>query len=85
MSEREHEKKQREEEVEQLTGVVEKLQQEVVSTEQQREGARTLPEDEESFKHQLDKVTAEKLVLEQQVETTNQVMTHMNNVLKEIN
>uniref|UniRef100_A0A8C6MRQ1 A kinase anchor protein 9 n=1 Tax=Mus spicilegus TaxID=10103 RepID=A0A8C6MRQ1_MUSSI len=85
MSEREHEKKQREEEVEQLTGVIEKLQQEVVSIEQQREGARTLPEDEESFKHQLDKVTAEKLVLEQQVETTNQVMTHMNNVLKEIN
>ncbi|XP_029390961.1 A-kinase anchor protein 9 isoform X2 [Mus pahari] len=85
MSEQEHVKKQREEEVEQLTGVIEKLQQELVSIEQQREGARTLLEDEESFKHQLDTVTAEKLLLENQVETTNQVMMHMNNVLKEIN
>ncbi|XP_029333522.1 A-kinase anchor protein 9 isoform X6 [Mus caroli] len=85
MSEREHEKKQREEEVEQLTGVIEKLQQEVVSIEQQREDARNLPEDEESFNHQLDRVTAEKLGLEERVETTNQVMMHMNNVLREIN
>lgn len=85
MSEQELMKKQRAEEAEQLNDVIEKLQQELVSTEQKREDARTLPEDEESFKHQLDKVTVEKLGLEKQVETTNQEMTDMKNVLKEIN
>lgn len=85
MSEQELMKKQRAEEAEQLNGVIEKLQQELVSTEQKREGARALPEDEESFKHQLDRVTVEKLGLEKQVETTNQELTDLKNVLKEIN
>ncbi|XP_076769192.1 A-kinase anchor protein 9 isoform X3 [Arvicanthis niloticus] len=85
MSDQEHVKKQREAEIEQLNGVIEKLQQELVTIEQKREDAKTLPEDEESFKHQLDKVTVEKLALEQQVDTTNQEMTYMKNVLKEIN
>lgn len=85
MSEQELMKKQRAEEAEQLNGVIEKLQQELVRTEQKREGARALPEDEESFKHQLDRVTVEKLGLEKQVETTNQELTDLKNVLKEIN
>ncbi|XP_028634116.1 A-kinase anchor protein 9 [Grammomys surdaster] len=85
MSDHEHVKKQSEAEIEQLGGVIEKLQQELVTNEQKREDAETLPEDEESFKHQLDKVTVEKLVLEQQIETTNQEMTYMKNVLKDIN
>lgn len=85
MSDQEHAKKQREEEREQLSGVIEKLQQELVSIEQKREDITALPGDEESLKHRLDKVVVEKLALEQQIETTKQEMTYMKHGLKEIN
>ncbi|XP_052029129.1 A-kinase anchor protein 9 isoform X2 [Apodemus sylvaticus] len=85
MNDQEHANKQREEEREQLNGVIEKLQQELASIELKGEDITALPGDEESLKHQLDKVVTEKLVLEQQVETTKQEMTYMKHGLKEIN
>ncbi|GAB1289386.1 A-kinase anchor protein 9 [Apodemus speciosus] len=85
MSDQEHVKKQREEEREQLNGVIEKLQQELLSIEQKREDITALAGDEESLKHQLDQVVVEKLALEQQIETTKQEMTYMKHGLKEIN
>ncbi|XP_055468800.1 A-kinase anchor protein 9 isoform X5 [Psammomys obesus] len=85
MSDQERMKKNREEEIEHLNGVIAKLQQELASFEQKTADAGTILEDADSFKHQLEKVTVEKLALQQQVETTNEKMAYMQNVLKEIN
>uniref|UniRef100_A0A8C3WCN3 A-kinase anchoring protein 9 n=1 Tax=Catagonus wagneri TaxID=51154 RepID=A0A8C3WCN3_9CETA len=86
MSDQERVKKNREEEIEQLNEVIEKLQQELANIEQKTSvDANTLPEEADSLKHQLDMVMAEKLALEQQVETTNEEMAFTKNVLKETN
>ncbi|XP_024432930.2 A-kinase anchor protein 9 isoform X3 [Desmodus rotundus] len=86
MSDQERVKKNREEEIEQLNEVIEKLQQELAYTEQKTSvHANSVPEEADSLKHQLDIVIAEKLALEQQVETTNEEMAFTKNVLKETN
>lgn len=86
MSDQERVKKNREEEIEQLNEVIEKLQQELANIEQKTSvDANSLPEEADSLKHQLDMVIAEKLALEQQVETTNEEMAFTKNVLKETN
>lgn len=86
MSDQECMKKNREEEIEQLNEVIEKLQQELANIEQKTSvDANTLPEEADSLKHQLDMVIAEKLALEQQVETANEEMAFTKNVLKETN
>ncbi|XP_055974609.1 A-kinase anchor protein 9 isoform X3 [Sorex fumeus] len=86
MIDQERVKKNREEEIEQLNEVIEKLQQELANIEQKiSPDANSFPEEADSLKHQLDMVTAEKLALEQQVETTNEEMALTKNVLKETN
>uniref|UniRef100_A0A8C2YLK1 A-kinase anchoring protein 9 n=1 Tax=Chinchilla lanigera TaxID=34839 RepID=A0A8C2YLK1_CHILA len=86
LSDQECVKKNREEEIEQLNEVIEKLQQELASIEQKASVYANSPSEEaDSLKHQLDKVMAEKLALEQQVETTNEEMAFTKNVLKETN
>ncbi|KAM7119906.1 A-kinase anchor protein 9 isoform 1-T1 [Molossus nigricans] len=86
MSDQERMKKNREDEIEQLNEVIEKLQQELANIEQKTSvHANSLPEEADSLKHQLDMVIAEKLALEQQVETTNEEMALTKNVLKETN
>ncbi|XP_021098235.1 A-kinase anchor protein 9 isoform X3 [Heterocephalus glaber] len=86
LSDQECLKKNREEEIEQLNEVIEKLQQELANIEQKTSlYANSLPEEADSLKHQLEKVIAEKLALEQQVETTNEEMAFTKNVLKETN
>ncbi|XP_057586288.1 A-kinase anchor protein 9 isoform X5 [Hippopotamus amphibius kiboko] len=86
MSDQERAKKNREEEIEQLNEVIEKLQQELANIEPKTSVlANSLPEEADSLKHQLDMVIAEKLALEQQVETTNEEMALTKNVLKETN
>ncbi|KAG8508411.1 A-kinase anchor protein 9, partial [Galemys pyrenaicus] len=79
-------KKNREEEIEQLNEVIEKLQEELANIEQKTSlDANSFLEEADSLKHQLDMVVAEKLALEKQVETTNEEMAFMKNVLKETN
>ncbi|XP_022441263.2 A-kinase anchor protein 9 isoform X9 [Delphinapterus leucas] len=86
MSDQERLKKNREEEIEQLNEVIEKLQQELANIEQKTSVVtNSLPEEADSLKHQLDIVIAEKLALEQQVETTNEEMALTKSVLKETN
>ncbi|XP_047686610.1 A-kinase anchor protein 9 isoform X4 [Prionailurus viverrinus] len=86
MSDQERVKKNREEEIEQLNEVIEKLQQELALIEQKTSvDATSFPEEADSLKHQLDMVIAEKLALEQQVETTNEEMAFTKNVLEETN
>ncbi|XP_023606461.1 A-kinase anchor protein 9 isoform X13 [Myotis lucifugus] len=86
VSDQERVKKTREEEIEQLNEVIEKLQQELVNIEEKTSvHANSLPEEAESLQHQLEMVIAEKLALEQQVETTKEEMAFMKNVLKETN
>ncbi|XP_018886645.1 A-kinase anchor protein 9 isoform X6 [Gorilla gorilla gorilla] len=86
MSDQECVKRNREEEIEQLNEVIEKLQQELVNIGQKTSmNAHSLSEEADSLKHQLDVVIAEKLALEQQVETTNEEMTFTKNILKETN
>nr|XP_008515554.1 PREDICTED: A-kinase anchor protein 9 isoform X1 [Equus przewalskii] len=86
MSDQERGKKNKEEEIEQLNEVIEKLQQELAHIEQKTSvDASSLPEEADSLKHQLDMVIAEKLALEQRVETTNKEMAFTKNVLKETN
>uniref|UniRef100_A0A8C0KTV9 A-kinase anchoring protein 9 n=1 Tax=Canis lupus dingo TaxID=286419 RepID=A0A8C0KTV9_CANLU len=86
MSDQERVKKNREEEIEQLNEVIEKLQQELANIEQKTSvDANSFPEEADSLKHQLDMVIAEKLALEQQVETTNEEMAFTKNVLEETN
>ncbi|XP_037363550.1 A-kinase anchor protein 9 isoform X3 [Talpa occidentalis] len=85
-SDQERVKKDREEEIEQLNEVIEKLQQELANIEQKTSlDANSFPEEADSLKHQLDMVVAEKLALEKQVETTNEEMAFMKNVLQETN
>lgn len=86
VSDQERVKKTREEEIEQLNEVIEKLQQELVNIEEKTSvHANSLPEEADSLQHQLGMVIAEKLALEQQVETTNEEMAFMKNILKETN
>ncbi|XP_072620352.1 A-kinase anchor protein 9 isoform X10 [Vulpes vulpes] len=86
MSDQERVKKNREEEIEQLNEVIEKLQQELANIEQKTSvDANSFPEEADSLKHQLDMVIAEKLALEQQVETTNEEIAFTKNVLEETN
>ncbi|XP_047551996.1 A-kinase anchor protein 9 isoform X8 [Lutra lutra] len=86
MSDQERVKKSREEEIEQLNDVIEKLQQELANIEQKTSmDANPFPEEADSLKHQLDMVIAEKLALEKQVETTNEEMAFTKNVLEETN
>ncbi|XP_059964808.1 A-kinase anchor protein 9 isoform X7 [Mesoplodon densirostris] len=86
MSDQERVKKNSEEEIEQLSEVIEKLQQELANIEQKTSVVtNSLPEEADSLKHQLDMVIAEKLALEQQVETTNEEMALTKSVLKETN
>ncbi|XP_071071274.1 A-kinase anchor protein 9 isoform X7 [Dasypus novemcinctus] len=86
MSDQERVKKNKEEEIEQLNEVIEKLQQELANIEQKTSvDASSLPEMADSLKHQLDMVIAEKLALEQQVETTNEEMAFTKNVLEKTN
>ncbi|XP_048195948.1 A-kinase anchor protein 9 isoform X2 [Perognathus longimembris pacificus] len=86
VSDQECVKKNKEEEIEQLNEVIETLQQELANIEQKTSmDANSLPEEADSLKHQLDKLIAEKLALEQQVETTNEEMAFTKNVLKETN
>uniref|UniRef100_A0A2I3FRX8 A-kinase anchoring protein 9 n=1 Tax=Nomascus leucogenys TaxID=61853 RepID=A0A2I3FRX8_NOMLE len=86
MSDQECVKRNRKEEIEQLNEVIEKLQQELANIGQKTSmDAHSLSEEADSLKHQLDMVIAEKLALEQQVETTNEEMTFTKNVLKETN
>ncbi|XP_036184125.1 A-kinase anchor protein 9 isoform X3 [Myotis myotis] len=86
VSDQERVKKTREEEIEQLNEVIEKLQQELVNIEEKTSvHANSLPEEADSLQHQLEMVIAEKLALEQQVETTKEEMAFMKNVLKETN
>ncbi|XP_012576374.1 PREDICTED: A-kinase anchor protein 9 [Condylura cristata] len=85
-SDQERVKKNREEEIEQLNEVIDKLQQELANIEQKTLlDANSFPEEADSLKHQLDMVVAEKMALEKQVETTNEEMAFMKNVLKETN
>uniref|UniRef100_A0A452S940 ELK domain-containing protein n=1 Tax=Ursus americanus TaxID=9643 RepID=A0A452S940_URSAM len=85
-SDQERVKKNREEEIEQLNEVIEKLQQELANIEQKTSvDANPFPEEADSLKHQLDMVIAEKLALEQQVETTNKEMAFTKNILEETN
>lgn len=86
MSDQERVKKTREEEIEQLNEVIEKLQQELVNIEEKTSvHANSLPEEADSLQNQLEMVIAEKLALEQQVETSKEEMAFMKNVLKETN
>ncbi|XP_037692560.1 A-kinase anchor protein 9 isoform X3 [Choloepus didactylus] len=86
MSDQERVKKNKEEEIEQLNEVIEKLQQELANIEQKTlVDAGFAPEVADSLKHQLDMVIAEKLALEQQVETTNEEMAFTKNVLEKTN
>ncbi|XP_073094963.1 A-kinase anchor protein 9 isoform X13 [Manis javanica] len=86
MSDQERVKRNREEETEQLNEVIEKLQQELANIEQKTPvDANSLPEEADSLRHRLDMVICEKLALEQQVETTNEEIAFMKNVLKETN
>ncbi|XP_078198899.1 A-kinase anchor protein 9 isoform X12 [Callithrix jacchus] len=86
MSDQECVKRNREEEIEQLNEVIEKLQQELANIGQKTSvDAHSLAEEADSLKHQLDMVIAEKLALEQQVETTNEEMSFTKNLLKETN
>ncbi|XP_068406791.1 A-kinase anchor protein 9 isoform X4 [Eschrichtius robustus] len=86
MSDQERVKKNREEEIEQLNEVIEKLQQELANIEQKASVVtNSLPEEADSLKHQLDIVIAEKLALEQQIETTNEEMALTKSILKETN
>ncbi|XP_042636740.1 A-kinase anchor protein 9 [Orycteropus afer afer] len=86
LSDQEQVKKNRDEEIEQLNEVIEKLQLELANIEQKiLVDANSFPEDADSLKHQLDVVTSEKLALEKQVETTNEEMTFIKNVLEETN
>lgn len=86
MSDQERVKKTREEEIEQLNEVIEKLQQELANIEEKTSvHVNSLPEEADSLQHQLEMVIAEKLALEQQVETTNEEMAFMKNELKETN
>ncbi|KAK1334914.1 hypothetical protein QTO34_004486 [Cnephaeus nilssonii] len=86
VSDQERVKKTREEEIEQLNEVIEKLQQELANIEEKTSvHVNSLPEEADSLQHQLEMVIAEKLALEQQVETTNEEMAFMKNELKETN
>lgn len=86
MSDQERVKKNREEEIEQLNEVIEKLQQELANIDQKTSvDPSSLAEEADSLKHQLDKVIAEKLALEHQVETTSEEMAVTKNVLEETN
>nr|KAF6417804.1 A-kinase anchoring protein 9 [Rousettus aegyptiacus] len=86
ISDQERVKKNKEEEIEQLNEVIEKLQHELANIEQKTSvDANSLPEEADSLKHQLDMVIAEKLALEQQVETTNEEMAFTKNILRETN
>ncbi|XP_071468292.1 A-kinase anchor protein 9 isoform X2 [Marmota flaviventris] len=79
-------KKNREEETDKLNEVIEKLQEELSYIEQNMLVDTSSPsEQEDSLKHQLEKVIAEKLALEQQVEITNEEMAFTKNILKETN
>ncbi|KAM4858481.1 A-kinase anchor protein 9-like [Urocitellus parryii] len=85
-SDQERLKKNREEETDKLNEVIEKLQEELSYIEQSMLVDTSSPsEQEDSLKHQLEKVIAEKLALEQQVEITNEEMAFTKNVLKETN
>ncbi|XP_014446039.1 A-kinase anchor protein 9 isoform X3 [Tupaia chinensis] len=84
MSDQERVKRSRDEEIEQLNEVIEKLQQELAKIDSKTSvDTNSLPEEADSLKHQLDIVIAEKLALEQQVETTNEEMTFTKNALEE--
>ncbi|XP_057360482.1 A-kinase anchor protein 9 isoform X6 [Manis pentadactyla] len=86
MSDQERVKRNREEETEQLNEVIEKLQQELANIEQKTPvDANALPEEADSLRNRLDMVICEKLALEQQVESTNEEIAFMKNVLKETN
>ncbi|KAM4873646.1 A-kinase anchor protein 9 isoform 1-T1 [Thomomys bottae] len=86
MSDQECVKKNKEEEIEQLNEVIETLQQELANIEQKTSmDANSLPEEADSLKYQLDKLIAENLGLEQQVESTKEEMAFTKNVLKETN
>ncbi|KAM5255692.1 A-kinase anchor protein 9 [Ctenodactylus gundi] len=86
ISDQEHVKKNREEEIEQFNEVIEKLQQELANMEQKSSVcANSVPEEAESLKLQLEKVIAEKLALEKHVETTTNELDLTKNVLKETN
>ncbi|XP_045434401.1 A-kinase anchor protein 9 isoform X4 [Pipistrellus kuhlii] len=86
VSDQERVKKTRDEEIEQLNEVIEKLQQELANIEEKTSvRVNSLPEEADSLQHQLEMVIAEKLALEQQVETTNEEMAFMKNELKETN
>ncbi|XP_058439663.1 A-kinase anchor protein 9 isoform X2 [Marmota monax] len=79
-------KKNREEETDKLNEVIEKLQEQLSYIEQNMLVDTSSPsEQEDSLKHQLEKVIAEKLALEQQVEITNEEMAFTKNILKETN
>ncbi|KAM5147719.1 LOW QUALITY PROTEIN: A-kinase anchor protein 9-like [Callospermophilus lateralis] len=79
-------KKNREEETDKLNEVIEKLKEELSYIKQNMLLDTNSPsEQEDSLKHQLEKVIAEKLALEQQVEITNEEMAFTKNVLKETN
>ncbi|KAL1777841.1 A-kinase anchor protein 9 isoform X3 [Sigmodon hispidus] len=82
MIDQEHVKKNREEEIEKLKGVIESLHEELASIKQKTTDVSTLPKDGESLKHQLDKVIAEKMALEQKVETTSEEMAYTKNILE---
>ncbi|KAM5125871.1 LOW QUALITY PROTEIN: A-kinase anchor protein 9-like [Callospermophilus lateralis] len=85
-SDQERLKKNREEETDKLNEVIKKLQEELSYIEQNMLLDTNSPsEQEDSLKHQLEKVIAEKLSLEQQVEITNEEMAFTKNVLKETN
>ncbi|XP_076966823.1 A-kinase anchor protein 9 isoform X5 [Tamandua tetradactyla] len=86
MSDHERVKQNKEEEIEKLNEVIEKLQQELANIEQKTSvDASSSPEVADSLKHQLDMVMAEKLALEQQVETTNEEMAFTKNILEKTN
>ncbi|XP_012881458.1 PREDICTED: A-kinase anchor protein 9 [Dipodomys ordii] len=86
VSDQECVKKNKEEEIEQLNEVIGTLQQELTNISQKPSvDTNSFPEESDSLKHQLDKLIAEKLALEQQVEITNEEMAFTKNVLKETN
>ncbi|XP_042540518.1 A-kinase anchor protein 9 isoform X2 [Dipodomys spectabilis] len=86
VSDQECVKKNKEEEIEQLNEVIGTLQQELTNISQKPSvDTNSFPEESDSLKHQLDKLIAEKMALEQQVEITNEEMAFTKNVLKETN
>lgn len=85
MIDRELVRKNREEEIEKLKVLIESLQEELASSKQKTTGVSTIPKDEDNLKHQLDKVIAEKIVLEQKVQTTSEEMAYTKNIFEEAN